>query len=288
LPSSVPCTAPGLELYECPCPDDGGQPSKPNDCAPACNQPGVNFGVGCATGNTEGRGTVCAGGSNGGRLCDEDSDCPQSSCSLNPRHCAAGDPAFDYHECTTNADCGVKPCVDACPGGGRCVPLCVPSATDPFDGQCAAGPPTYHCSGAKFRGKSCSVSAVDADCTAVCKGSSTPCVEQSDCPAGVACEGSCPAARDCGAGVDGVAGTRDDLPGAGRCVEDVRSCFLDPISAEGGSTLNGGGDATNMSTVGVFCQKRSVNVGANSGAGFGGPTRVRVHGVNVANFTHIP
>jgi hypothetical protein len=31
-----------------------------------------------------------------------------------------------------------------------------------------------------------------------------------------------------------------------------------------------------------------VNTGANSGAGFGGPTRVRVRGVNVPNFTHLP
>jgi hypothetical protein len=81
----------------------------------------------------------------------------------------------------------------------------------------------------------------------------------------------------------------DDLEGAGGCIEDIRSCFLDPIVAQGGSTLNGKGSPTNLSTVGLFCQKRSLsNPGANAGAGFGGPTRVRVRGTNVPNFTSIP
>lgn len=286
LPATVPCTAPGFELYECPCPDDGGQPSKPNECAPACNAMGPAFGAGCADGNSSGKGTKCTGGPNDGRLCDEDADCPLGSCSGNPLHCI-GDPAFERYSCTTNADCGFGACVDACPGG-RCVPLCVPTASDPYDGECAAGPPTYHCAGLKFLFKSCSTDSVGAGCSSVCSGSSAPCVEQSDCPSGETCEGACPEARDCAAGPDGVAGTPDDLEGAGLCIEDIRSCFVDPIVAQGGSTLNGEGDATNMSTVGLFCQKRSVNIGANSGAGFGGPTRVRVRGTNVANFASIP
>jgi hypothetical protein len=286
LPATIPCTAPGFELYECPCPDDGGQPSKPNECAPACNAPGPGFGAGCADGNSSGQGTLCAGGVNAGRLCDEDSDCPLSACSNNPLHCV-GDPAFERYSCTTNGDCGLGVCVDAC-AGGRCVPLCVPTASDPYDGECAAGPPTYHCDGTKFLFKSCSTDAVNAGCSSVCSGSLAPCVEPSDCPSGQRCEGPCPEARDCAAGPDAVAGTMDDLEGAGRCIEDIRSCFLDPIVAQGGSTLDGQGDATHMSTVGLFCQKRSVNIGANSGAGFGGPTRVRVRGTNVPNFTSIP
>jgi len=286
LPAAVPCTAVGFELYSCPCPDDGGHPSKPNDCAPACNAPGPDFGKGCADGNSSGKGTVCVGGGKAGRLCDEDSDCPLGTCSGNPLHCI-GDPSFERLSCTTNADCGLGLCVDACPGG-RCVPLCVPTASDPYDGQCAAGPPTHHCEGKKFLFKSCSTDAVGAGCAAECSGSSAPCVENTDCPPDERCEGACLEARDCAAGPDAVVGTSDDLEGAGLCVEDIRSCFLDPISAEGGSTLNGMGDPTNFSTVGLFCQKRSVNVGANSGAGFGGPTRVRVRGINVPNFTSIP
>jgi hypothetical protein len=157
-----------------------------------------------------------------------------------------------------------------------------------FDGECAAGPPTYHCDGAKFLFKSCSASAAGAGCSSVCSGSSAPCIEQSDCPSGQTCQGSCPEARDCAAGPDAVVNTTDDLKGAGGCIEDIRSCFLDPIVAQGGSTLNGQGDATNFATVGLFCQRRSVNVGANTGAGFGGPTRVRVRGTIVPNFTAIP
>jgi hypothetical protein len=286
LPYTVPCTAPGFELYECPCTDDGGQPSKPNNCSPACNAAGPNFGDGCATGNSFGAGTQCAGGANAGKLCDDNADCPGSSCSNNPRHCA-GDPAFASFACATNGDCGSGTCVDACPGG-RCVPLCVPTAGDPFDGECAAGPPTYHCEGAKFLFKSCTSTSVGAGCSAACSDSLTPCVEQDDCPSGESCTGSCEEARDCEAGPDGMAGNVDDFEGAGLCIEDTRNCFLEPIVGEGGSTLNGGGSPTNMTTVGLFCQKKSVNIGANVGAGFGGPTRVRVNGVNVPNFTSIP
>ncbi len=286
LPYSVPCSAPGFELYECPCSDDGGQPSKPNECAPACNAPGPNFGDGCANGNSFGAGTQCAGGTNAGDLCDDNADCPSSSCSDNPMHCE-GDPVFASFWCTSNGDCGSGTCVDACPGG-RCVPLCVPTAGDPFDGECAAGPPTYHCAGAKFLFKSCTSTSVGTGCSAVCSDSLTSCVEQDDCPSGETCDGACEEARDCEAGPDGMAGTVDDFEGAGLCIQDIRSCFLEPIVGEGGSTLNGGGNPTNLSTVGLFCQKKSVNIGANVGAGFGGPTRVRVKGVNVPNFTSIP
>lgn len=287
LPASVPCTASGFELYECPCPDDGGQPSKPNACTPACNAPGSSFATGCADGNSAGVGTTCAGGENDGRLCDEDVDCPLGSCSRNPSHCV-GDPAFERYSCASNADCGNGTCVDACPGG-RCVPLCVVSSSDSYDGECAAGPFAYHCDGARFLYKSCNAATVGAGCDSVCSGSFSPCVDAFDCPEGQTCNGLCGSARDCAAGADGVNGTSDDIPGAGQCVQQTRSCFLDPILAEGGSTQNGRGDPTNMSTVGLFCQKASaVNIGANIGAGFGGPTRVRVHGVNVPNFTSIP
>jgi hypothetical protein len=286
LPSTLACTAPGFELYECPCSDDGGQPSKPNECAPACNAAGPNFGVGCADGNSSGQGTRCAGGPNAGRLCDDNADCPSSSCSVNPTHCE-GDPAFARYVCATNADCGLGSCVNACPAG-RCVPLCVPTPGDPFDGQCAAGPPTYHCDGKKYLFKSCAKASVGAGCAAVCSHSGTPCVGRDDCPLGETCQGECAEARDCEAGSDGKIGNGDDFRGAGRCIGDIRSCFLNPIVATGGTTLSGNGGPTNMSTVGLFCQKKSVNTGANAGAGFGGPTRVRVRGANVPNFTSLP
>ena len=96
-------------------------------------------------------------------------------------------------------------------------------------------------------------------------------------------------ARDCEAGGDGILGTEDDVPGAGICVAAERSCFLDPLTAEGGSTLNGLGDPTNVNLVSVFCFGKVANNPAfNFSAGFGGPGRVRVRGVNVPNFASIP
>lgn len=288
LQSSVPCTASGFELIDCPCPAGvGGEPTKPNRCTPACNAGGPNFGVGCADGNSIGEGTACAGGANQGKLCDEDSDCPDSSCSANPKHCV-GDPAFERYACNSTADCGLGTCLDACPGG-RCLPLCVPTAADPLDGECAAGPSDHHCSGEKFMFKSCPPQSVTAGCDAVCSVSGTACFSSSECPAGETCEGPCEQARACAAGSDGVVGTTDDLPEAGVCVVDPASCFLNPILGEGGTTDNGMGDPTNMSTVGLFCSKPVPNNPAvNNGAGFGGPTRVRVRGENIPNFTSIP
>ncbi len=285
LPATIPCTAPGFELYDCPCPDEGGQPTAPNACAPACNA-GPNFGLGCGDGG-EGLVTECAGGANAGRACDDDADCPGSSCSANPTHCV-GDPAFLHVPCNSNADCGLGTCVDACPGG-RCVPLCLPSAADPFDGVCAAGPPVYHCSGAAYAGTSCSKASAVGGCQAICSNSGVSCSSDADCTSGESCTGPCDLARDCEAGGDGILGTEDDIPGSGICVAGERSCFLDPITAEGGSTLNGRGDPTNVNLVSVFCFGKVANNPAfNFSAGFGGPGRVRVRGTNIPNFTSIP
>ncbi len=285
LASMLPCSASGLELYECPCLDDGGEPTRPNSCMPACNT-GPNFGQGCVDGDTAGDGTRCAGGVNDGRLCDDDGDCPGSACSANPFHCQ-GDPAFEHFQCSFDADCGLGACVDACPGG-RCVPLCVPSDTDVFDGVCAAGPPMYHCASGRFIFKSCSGANAGASCDATCSGSGLPCTSQSECPAGQRCSGACLSHQECEAGADGELGSADDLSGAGACIADSRSCFLDPIVASGGSTANGLGDATNYFSAAVWCFGANNNTGVNNGAGFGGPARVRIRGVNFANFSSLP
>ncbi|HET9063921.1 MAG TPA: hypothetical protein VFO62_11600, partial [Candidatus Binatia bacterium] len=137
LPASVPCTAAGYELFDCPCPADGGARTKPNECAPACDT-GAEAGLGCADGDhSTGSFTTCEGGTLDGQACDETSDCPGGDCSRNPLHCN-GDPDFARVACTTNADCGSGECVDACPSG-RCVPLCIPRMEDPEEGLCAAG-----------------------------------------------------------------------------------------------------------------------------------------------------
>lgn len=286
LAFNVPCSAPGFELFDCPCPDDGGEPTRPNACSPACNAAGPGFGVGCANGNSAGDGTRCAGGANAGWLCDEDADCPGSSCSDNPTHCS-GDPAFDRFACTTNADCGLGVCDDACPAG-RCVPLCVPEPGDPEDGVCTAGPPIYTCGSPAYRFQTCTKAAAEGGCAATCSVSGTPCDSIDDCPIGQLCQGDCDRAQDCEAGPDGTIGTLDDFVGAGPCVPNPRGCNLDPIVVEGGDTLNGQGSNTNYYRTSAWCFSKTVNAAVNTTSGFGGPGVTRERGTNVINVDSIP
>jgi hypothetical protein len=284
LPFAIPCTAPGFQLFDCPCPSDGGEPTKPNGCTPACNA-GAELGTGCADGNSGGQGTTCATGSNAGQLCDEDSDCPSSTCSDNPTHCI-GDPSFERFGCATNGDCGLGTCVDACPSG-RCVPLCLPEFGDPEDGVCSAGPAVYGCNSEKY-GFLCTKAASEAGCAATCSVSATPCDSIDDCPTNETCNGSCEKARDCEAGLDATLGTIDDFPGAGNCIAKPRGCNLDPISVEGGDTLNGKGTSTNYLRSSIWCFGKTLNGGVNTTSGFGGPGVIREKGVNVMNTTSIP
>jgi hypothetical protein len=286
LPFTVPCTAPGFGLFDCPCPDDGGEPTKPNACTPACNAAGPRFGLGCADGNSAGDGTRCTAGINAGQACDENTDCPGSSCADNPTQCS-GDPAFERFACATNADCGVGVCGDACPGG-RCVPLCVPEPGDAEDGICAAGPPLYSCESPTYRFKTCTQAAAESGCTAKCNVSGTPCDSINDCPTGQLCQGDCDRAQDCEAGTDGRIGTLDDFVGAGPCVAKPRGCNLDPIIVEGGDTLNGLGSNTNYYRTSVWCFSKTVNAAVNKASGFGGPGVTRERGINVLNVDSIP
>ena len=94
---------------------------------------------------------------------------------------------------------------------------------------------------------------------------------------------------DCESGADGILGNSDDKVGAGACILDDRSCYLEPLPAEGGTTLNGLGDPENDYTVGIWCYERTTNGGVNATSGFGGPGRVRQKGTNVSSgFTSIP
>jgi hypothetical protein len=286
LPFTVPCTATGYELYDCPCPDGGGNKSRPNTCAAACDD-GAEYGLGCSTGNSSGQFTRCVGGPNAGSSCDEDSDCAPGTCSHNPTHCL-GDPAFDRWGCSTNADCGLGTCVDACPSG-RCVPLCVPDPGDPEDGFCAAGPTAYHCNGAKDVFRQCTANQASGGCSATCSISATPCDGYDDCPSGETCTGPCTLAQNCEAGPNGIFGDFDDLPGAGICIADNRNCFLDPIAGEGGDIFNGEGDPANVKAVAVYCIAPTNSTAINASAGLGGAGRLRQNGVNVSSgFTSLP
>lgn len=286
LPFTLPCTAQGFELYDCPCPAGTGTPSKPNACAPACDA-GAEYGQGCSNGNTTGKFTTCVGGSNEGRACDEDTDCAPGTCSGNPTHCS-GDPAFERFDCTTNADCGLGTCGDACPSG-RCVPLCTPELSDPEDGICAAGPTAYHCSGANDTFRTCTALQANGSCSATCSVSLAPCEDAIDCPIGESCTGPCALSQNCAAGNNGVLGDFDDVPGAGTCIGDNRSCHLDPITGEGGDTLNGQGDPINSKTVSIYCIAATNSTAINTSAGLGGAGRLRQKGVNVTSgYTSLP
>ena len=285
MPAALPCTAPGYELFDCPCPDAGGRRTQPNLCAAACDLTGE----GCGTGNTTiGSFTTCAGGTNANRACDEDADCPGSACSNNPTHCQ-GDPTTDGNLCSTSAECGTGSCVDACTGG-RCVPLCIPDAGEPEEGICAAGPPSYHCSGDGNTFRACTATQAEGTCLATCSISAGACTSNADCPSGETCNGPCPLAQTCEAGNDGVLGTSDDTPGAGICVEDVRKCFEFPVSAEGGDLLNGEISSVNeVKSASVFCLGSVSNDAINNVSGLGGPGRLRQRGVYASNgFTTLP
>ncbi len=283
---TIPCTASGFELYDCPCPGGSGKPTQTNSCAPACDA-GVNFGQGCATAGASGSATTCVGGINMGRNCDEDADCPGSSCSANPTHCE-GDPGFDLQPCTVDADCGLGNCVDACPGG-RCIPLCVAEPGDPEDGVCAAGPNVPHCAGSRFSFLSCADSdAVSGTCSATCSGSGAPCSSLNDCPSGETCNGPCSSHTGCEAGNNGILGDVDDHIGAGACISDpVRKCIRNPIVVEGGTTVNGKGSPDDVLQVGFWCFSGTANAGVNE-AGFPGPGVIRRRGTHIISVGSIP
>ncbi|MFQ5478645.1 MAG: hypothetical protein ACE5E4_08515 [Candidatus Binatia bacterium] len=248
LMGAVPCTRKGFELFDCPCPDAGGLPTEPNVCTPACNA-GPEFGVGCADGNSGGRLTTCSGGLNQGKACDEDSDCPGSSCNANPRHCV-GDVQFERFTCESNLDCGAGICVDACPSG-RCVPLCTPSPSDPEEGICAAGPQVFRCSGEGHEFRNCDETTAGTD-------------------------------LQCEAGPDAITGTDDDIPGAGLCQPTPSRCFLPSVFASGSA---GGGSFREVST---WCVDATNAGGTNLIVGVGGPGRIRQNGSNSCNFQSLP
>jgi hypothetical protein len=309
LPVTQPCTAPGFELFDCPCPDDGGLKTQPNDCAAACDA-GAELGQGCAIGAglINGRLTTCDIGVNAGDNCDEDSDCPGGLCNVNPSHCTGGPPADELKLCTSNTDCNGGVCGDACPSG-RCVQLCLPSddpnappnsKMNPEEGVCAGGPPFHHCAGESATFRTCTASDANASCTATCAtsctqggvgsgGSGLPCDPTNPCAGvGEICCGACPKASPCEAGIDAILGSSDDIPGAGFCVPDIKNCVANDFAAEGGDTINTNGDPTNVRSVSTYCIGATANSTVNNTAGLGGPGRLRQQGENVVNKPTIP
>ncbi|MBC8293027.1 MAG: hypothetical protein H8E45_07665 [Proteobacteria bacterium] len=273
----VPCSSAGYELYDCPCPDAGGVPTQVNSCNPGCNA-GINSGGGCADATSSGFFASCAGGANAGRACDEDSDCPGSSC-VNPSHCE-GDPATEHAACTSSATCGTGSCVDACPGG-LCVPLCELKTGDPWpqDRECSTGPTETSCTGEGHAFRVCDKSSIGAGCNATCVTAGTPCTSQADCEVGDSCEGPCEERRQCEAGLDGFLGNDDDFIGAADCIETNLECFAPLI--EGTGLISGNAD--NYQSISIYCYTATTSPAINSGAGFGGPARNHEIGINISN-----
>jgi hypothetical protein len=60
------------------------------------------------------------------------------------------------------------------------------------------------------------------------------------------------------------------------------------VSGEGGDTLNGKGDPTNVRSAATYCVGATTNSAINATAGLGGPGRLRQTGLNVINFTSLP
>ncbi len=273
------CSANGFSLFGCPCEPVGGAATKPNNCLFACNA-GAEEGDRCVTL------TQCSGGDNDGLNCDEDADCVNGgTCSANPLQCL-GDPAFPNTACTTNADCGIGTCGDPCPSG-ICTPLCLPTAADPENGECAAGPFFNNCTGDVFR--VCSGAAAVGGCTATCSVSATACFGNGDCPAGETCEGDCEKARGCEAGVDGILGNSDDWPEAGVCESAPSPCLLPDMPMEGGDTINGKGGVVDRVSVSVYCIPANTSAAANFGAGLPGGGSLRSRSTNSSNgFPSLP
>lgn len=321
LEEPAPCDETGYENYDCFCVDGtGNRRSQPNACEAACNDPdpayygrpcdhftqcvgGTEAGASCdedsdcdggtCSGDptTCGAGSTgtcsvsrCAGGSNPGAACSINVQCPggtcaSSSCTVGDLlACSSGaDGACYPASCANNGDCdGGATCGDTCPAG-RCTPLCGIGGT---------------CSGGERDGFGC---ILDSDCA-----SGGACVvtdvHDGTCAVGsnYHCDGpgkefvGCLAAdlgtkKNCEFGADGIAGNADDFPGAGTCVRDVRSCFVNDGLAEGGDTLNGQGDSTSVYQVTGYCISSTATDSVNSTAGLPGPGRLRTRSVQVVN-----
>ncbi|HEY2776084.1 MAG TPA: hypothetical protein VGK20_18735 [Candidatus Binatia bacterium] len=322
LPGLAPCDLSGFSNLTCNCvTGGGGTRNKPNGCNAACNA-GANFGeickdfarctggtkavcdsnadcpVGTCTGNPRvcGAGNVgncsvfhCTGGSNDGTicggvgnngLCTGGGHCVATACTVGGAACTDG--YCVPHDCTTNTDCEPSvTCDDACPGG-LCSFLCVPHGK---------------CNGGNKNGDNC---ALNVDCTG--GGTCTPDdLEEGACAQGVLnhCNGKGWEFQSCGptqvgtpegceAGTDSIVGNSNDYVGAGDCIADTLSCFINNGAAEGGSTLNGKGDATDSLSVATFCIPATSSNTVNPTAGLPGPGRIRQPSMVVPNFTSLP
>jgi len=241
----------------------------------------------------------CTGGTNPGTLCTGGSQCfgggtcaAAASCTVGGAPCAEG--TCNPATCVTAMTCdGGATCDDACPNG-RCTPLCLQRGT---------------CTSGDREGDHC---ALDEDCPGggTCVGDDP---EEGACAQASFnhCEGpgwefqlcvplSVNTRTGCEWGLDGLEGDVNGTPeqraqasdnnlGAGFCRADIKNCFVNDGEAEGGSTLNGRGDATNARSVATFCIPPSSSEAVNPTAGLPGPGRIRQPSLVVPNgYTTLP
>jgi hypothetical protein len=264
---------------------DGNACDEDSDCA--SGDCGGNPSV-CGNGST-GACSIrrCTGGTNAGQICTQPAACTGGGSCPTATPCEVGGPACSEGEClamdcTTALDCdNGATCDNACPNG-RCTPLCLER------GVCDSG---------DRQGKFC---AVDDQC--VGGGTCIPDdAEEGSCANGsfnhcdgpgwefkLCLPGDVNTQNSCAAGVNGILGDTDDNPGAGFCRADVSNCFINNGATEGGSTLNGKGDATNTYSVATFCIPASTSDAVNTTAGLPGPGRIRQPSVVVPNYTELP
>jgi hypothetical protein len=321
LESPAPCDAVGFQNYDCNCVTGGGATrTAPNKCAPACDNPDPEFFGRLCDGFTQ-----CAGGSEPGASCDEDSDCGGGgTCSSNPRvcgdgntgycsvaHCVGGDNAGDI--CATNSQCegvvdGVCTFEDCTVGGAACADgFCQPDTCTTnadcemgvtCDDVCPSGRCTPlcvergTCVGGDREGKYC---ALDVDCIGggVCQ---DPNPEEGACAKGQFnhCDGpgwefvSC-APLQVGT-KNGCEWGTDGFEGGPNANVGAGFCRSDINHCfVNDGTAAGGGDPTNSMSVAVFCIPPTSSAGAvNATAGLPGPGRIRQPSTVTINFDSLP
>jgi hypothetical protein len=83
-------------------------------------------------------------------------------------------------------------------------------------------------------------------------------------------------------------GTSDDFLGGGECRRFPTNCHPDPVMVEGGTTLNGEGDSTDVFHVGVWCFIGTQSGAVNASSGFPGPGVIERKGTGFVSTPSIP
>ncbi|HEY2774729.1 MAG TPA: hypothetical protein VGK20_11845 [Candidatus Binatia bacterium] len=279
------------EDSDCPGGSCSGQPKE-------CTAGLTTFqGFACSINSDCGPGGVCSNPCPGARcvpLCLQEGKCHNGArdgdvCSTldHCKQCTAGNPSMIGVACDTNSRCNTAL------GSGDGVCAALPGVTcdlaDPNDGLCAAGPTKFRCNGTGYTTVPCDLNYGECSPQHVCKKGNQDKIG-SACTVDANCldHANTPVSSGCETGPDTVAGTADDIPGAGECEPRPEDCFVNNGFSEGGDTINGNGSPTNVYVNAAFCVPPNANSAVNTASGFGGPSRIRRKGTAVVNVPSIP